>query len=161
MNSTYLFFMCLSYFSVILYIFFRYNSDSHKSISNIVFNDIFVCFGMLLMAFATILYEHRRNNYLSKYCIWILLLSIFFVIFTDNHSLLHICFGLFSFISILIFMFFEFKQHFLLLLSFFIQILFTFLFFYFYIFNYYSYILFLQCSLLTNFAIFYLFLHLF
>jgi hypothetical protein len=138
-----------------IYIVCNFYNASNQSISSIIQNEdcnklIFT--NMIYMSGFTVIYEIYRNDVISLFSIFFLLLGIYGVIIYDHTKYIHYVFGFIVFMSIFIFMYnHSYKTGFLsFLFDFFIFISFGFFAFE---------LLYVEIFLLFIFAIFYISLH--
>jgi hypothetical protein len=127
------------------------------SVSNIIYNDMNIMIGMMIMGLITILYETDREHIMSKWCILFLLISIFMVLVTNEESSTHIMFAIIAFGSIFLFMYNERSGSITLNYLFYFQVLFSLYLIYMYIKNFN--ILCPEVLILLNFALYYIYLH--
>lgn len=152
-------FMLLCYIIPILIVY--YNSNSNKSVSNIICNDnckSYILFFMFLMGIGTLLYEFERDDKYSQISIIVLLIGLYVLICVNETYTIHYLFAFLVFTAILFFMI---RQCYLtdcntvLLTSLVLEILTLF----FIIININKNIYYGEIVYILNFAFFYLYLH--
>lgn len=156
-----LLFMVICYVLPIYYVLNNYNSNN--SVSNIICDDndkYYILFFMFLMGIGTVLYEFERNDIYSQIFIYLLLISIYGLIYINENYTIHYIFAFIVFITILFFMirhYYLTSCNIILSLSLFFEI---FLFLYIIINICYSENIFYgEIIYILNFAFYYLYLH--
>jgi hypothetical protein len=108
-NNNFLFtLMFLCYLIPIIYVFFNYNND--KSISHIISNGTtnnIILIPMIFMSIFTIMYEIKRNNFISLIIIIFLIIGIIGIIFISIDKYMHYIYAYIVFICIILFMIFH------------------------------------------------------
>ena len=151
--------LILSYCLPIYYIYCKYSGNS--SLSNIICNkDLknYIFMFMIIMGFFAILYEIKRNDYISLLIIILLLIGIYGTININEKNNYHYVFATILFLSIFIFMIYHYyitksSVLFYLLCIQIILLISTIIFFY------KKPFLYIEVLYALNFGIYYLYLH--
>ena len=155
--------MFIAYTIPIYLVYSFYQSDQHNnSISSIVSGHPLIFFMMTVMGFFTVLYEIARNDYTSLSYILMLLVGLYGILLIKEEYMIHYFFATLVFISIIGFMYHHCLQIKckMLNLFFIIQVL-TFFFLGTCLAIKSPYFFHLEVLLLSNFALYYLYLHFF